>query len=111
EVSVKITCIVEKGTGSGPIRITVGKTGKRYVESSENFYFKQPMPKSIYPSFGPVSGGTKLSISGTNLDIGSNVSIHLDNLPCKVVETRRVSGEIICITSKSKRIYDVSAVR
>ena len=111
EISVKITCIVEKGTGSGPIRITVGKTGKRYVESSENFYFRQPMPKSIYPSFGPVSGGTKLSISGTNLDIGSNVSVHLDNLPCKVVENRRVSGEIICITSKGKRIYDVSAIR
>uniref|UniRef100_A0AC34RI63 Sema domain-containing protein n=1 Tax=Panagrolaimus sp. JU765 TaxID=591449 RepID=A0AC34RI63_9BILA len=111
EISVKITCIVEKGTGSGPIRITVGRTGKRYVESKEHYFFKEAVPKSIYPSFGPVSGGTKLSITGWNLDIGSNVSVYLDNLPCKVLERERSSSEIVCVTSKSKRTYDVSAVR
>uniref|UniRef100_A0A7E4V2I7 Plexin-A4 n=1 Tax=Panagrellus redivivus TaxID=6233 RepID=A0A7E4V2I7_PANRE len=111
QVSVKITCIVESGTGSGPIRITVGKTGKRFVESKEHFVFKEPVPMAIFPAFGPMSGGTKLTISGTNLDLGSNVSVHLDNLSCKVVEGPRASGEIVCITAPSARVYDVSGIR
>ncbi|KAH7725496.1 PLX-2 protein [Aphelenchoides avenae] len=85
QISVRILCVLEKGTAAGPVRVTIGKTGKRSVESSTMFHFRSPTPRSVYPVFGPISGGTQLSIYGDNLHVGSNVSVHLDNLPCQVL--------------------------
>uniref|UniRef100_A0A915D9Z4 IPT/TIG domain-containing protein n=1 Tax=Ditylenchus dipsaci TaxID=166011 RepID=A0A915D9Z4_9BILA len=106
EVSKKISCIIERGSGHGPARITIGRTGKRVVESAntQHFHFQDPLPKSIYPVFGPIAGGTRLAIHGDHLSIGSNISVHLDNLPCQVVrdeEAEENSGQITCITSPS----------
>ncbi|VDL84543.1 unnamed protein product, partial [Nippostrongylus brasiliensis] len=59
EISKKIVCRVEKGTSSGPIRVTVGKTGSRTAESSQLYSFVETSVFSVYPPYAPVSGGTK----------------------------------------------------
>uniref|UniRef100_A0A914CJF6 Sema domain-containing protein n=1 Tax=Acrobeloides nanus TaxID=290746 RepID=A0A914CJF6_9BILA len=110
-ISTRIVCIVEKGSGVGPVRVTIGKSGRRMVESTQHYKFSDPVPKSIYPTFGPISGGTRLSIFGHNLNLGSNVTVFLDNLPCKIVEETDESEQIICTTSPSSRIYTVTAIR
>lgn len=38
----------------------------------------------VNPKIGPQSGGTRIYLSGKNLNIGSNVAIYLDDLPCHV---------------------------
>lgn len=64
------------------------------VESSQHFKFVEIVPKSIYPTFGPMSGGTRLSIFGQNLDAGSNVTVFLDNLPCTDM---LLDGKKVCL--------------
>ncbi|KAK6014942.1 IPT/TIG domain protein [Ostertagia ostertagi] len=59
EISKKIVCRVEKGSSSGPVRVTVGKTGSRTAESSLLYSFVETHAFSAYPPFAPVSGGTK----------------------------------------------------
>lgn len=111
EVSVKIVCVVEEGVGSGPVRITIGRTGKRQVESAEHFHFLEPTIRSIQPNFGPLSGGTKLDVHGENLDVGANVSVYLDNLLCKLEEKSRSRNMLTCVTSASDKAYSVSSVK
>ena len=36
----------------------------------------------VNPKIGPVSGGTRLYLSGSNLNVGSRISIFLDETPC-----------------------------
>lgn len=108
----RIVCIVEAGSGSGPVRVTIGQTARRVVESTEYFRFKEPVMKSIYPNFGPLNGGTRLAIYGENLNVGGNVTIFLDNHPCELDESSaRSTQEIFCRTSESHRSYTVTAIR
>ena len=44
--------------------------------------FQKPELDSFVPEMGPVSGGTKLTIHGKNLDVGSNLRITAAYLPC-----------------------------
>lgn len=107
----RIVCIVEAGTSNGPVRVAIGN-GRRTVESTENFRFQEPIIRSIYPNFGPLSGGTRLVIYGDNLNVGANVSIFLDNHPCELMdESPRLPNEIYCRTTESHRAYTVTALR
>lgn len=38
----------------------------------------------VNPNVGPQSGGTRLYLTGVNLNIGSSIEVFLDDLPCKV---------------------------
>lgn len=74
------------GIGSGSVSLRAGQTGRRFAHSTMVYQFVDPQPLSLYPSFGPLSGGTKLTIYGSNLDAGSNTSILIGIYPCKVLQ-------------------------
>lgn len=38
----------------------------------------------VNPRTGPMSGGTRLYLSGSNLNVGSRVQVYLDDIPCMV---------------------------
>nr|XP_037277403.1 uncharacterized protein LOC119170365 [Rhipicephalus microplus] len=50
----------------------------------KKFQFQQVMVRDIQPCTGPQSRGTRLYISGSNLDIDNNLTPYLDILPCTV---------------------------
>ena len=52
------------------VRVT-RSDGTVATNSSVQFQFITPTVLSIIPSFGPISGGTEVSVNGTNLDIGN----------------------------------------
>ena len=56
----------------------------------------------VWPAMGPVSGGTTLAISGRFLNVGSEVSASLDDLPCIVNRTQSSSQRLVCVTSKAE---------
>lgn len=56
--------------------------------------------RAVTPSVGPVSGGTQLSITGQHLNIGSNTTAFLDELPCYINSTEAISNRITCTTSR-----------
>ncbi|EEC13881.1 plexin B, putative, partial [Ixodes scapularis] len=56
---------------------------------------------SFLPKVGPQSGGTRLYLNGTNLNVGSHVSVHLDDIVCHVERSLASSSQISCRTSRS----------
>jgi hypothetical protein len=48
---------------------------------------KQRPPQAVHladvnPRIGPVSGGTRLLLTGSNLNVGSRLQVYLDDIPC-----------------------------
>jgi len=41
--------------------------------------------RTVFPQFGPRSGGTQLSVHGQNLDIGSRLEVYASSQICAVV--------------------------
>lgn len=100
EVSVSITCRTGASNESIVAPVIVGNEAG-YTESAVQFSYKDIKLQGIYPSIGPVSGGTQLAITGQHLNIGSKISAYLDELVCLVNNTQTSNSRLICVTSKS----------
>ncbi|XP_050784245.1 plexin-A3-like isoform X1 [Gopherus flavomarginatus] len=84
----------------GPVEICVGDCGVDYrAHSPIPFTFVTPRLRGLNPAGGPVSGGTRITLTGTHLDAGSSVNISLQGAPCQLL--RRDPEEIICLTPPS----------
>ncbi|CAI4227140.1 unnamed protein product [Auanema sp. JU1783] len=108
-ISKQIVCRLEKGNSSGPIRISIGRASKRTADSKESFTFVDVKLFSVSPLFAPLSGGTKLTFYGTNLNAGSNVSINIGDISCPIYE-RNASNTIICIVNASPYPQKISVI-
>ncbi|XP_058463896.1 plexin-B [Malaya genurostris] len=101
EISVKIEC----RTGSVPEELTASiKVGNEagYTESSVQFQYKNVQLSGLHPTMGPQSGGTKLSIIGRYLNIGSKILAYLDDYVCNINITQASSGRLTCISSAAR---------
>ena len=73
----RITCIIATSNETRDSNETVAVSLRRsngiiaITSSSLQFQFMTPTVESVSPTYGPVSGGTKVIIKGTNLDIGN----------------------------------------
>lgn len=60
-------------------------TGKNATNTNTNNVNAQLVHLTdIQPRQGPISGGTRLYLSGSNLNIGSRLQVLLDELPCAI---------------------------
>ena len=83
----KISCRTERSEApeDGKIKVTIKDTSRATgsfdirgtAESDEKFSFLEPKITDISPTFGPVSGGTLVTVRGSNLDMGSTRKILL----------------------------------
>ncbi|KAG7239845.1 hypothetical protein INR49_030558 [Caranx melampygus] len=64
--------------------------------SPRPFTFVTPYFTRIQPSQGPISGGTRVTIEGSNLNAGSYVSVSIGPQPCYF--KKRNAREIVCVT-------------
>ncbi|CAI9717985.1 hepatocyte growth factor receptor-like [Octopus vulgaris] len=64
--------------------------------SDEFFYFYKPEIYNFTPKFGPKSGGTKCTITGTKLNIGSSATVIIESRNFTIV--KRTDTEIIAKT-------------
>lgn len=98
EISVKIEC------RTGPVGyelvapIKVGNEAG-FTESSVKFQYKDIQLDGLLPTRGPQSGGTKLSIIGKWLNIGSSLTAFLDNYECAINVSQASSSRLTCVTS------------
>ncbi|XP_061470157.1 plexin-A3 isoform X1 [Rhineura floridana] len=84
----------------GPVELCVGDCSVDYrTQSDTPFTFVTPSFHRINPEQGPASGGTKITLLGTHLDAGSNVSVVIRGAPCRLI--RRSAGEIVCLSPPS----------
>ena len=75
-----------------------------YILNSFISYFQNVSVTGVWPTLGPVSGGTILSISGRFLNVGSYVSAHLDDLECAINKTQSSSHRLVCITPRATHL-------
>ncbi|XP_066561226.1 plexin-A4 [Amia ocellicauda] len=85
----------EKSQYAGSVEVCVGECRPEFMATSYKYYFFV-VPKLLHlkPSRGPVSGGTIVNITGSNLDAGSNVSITFKDQKC--IYQRRGGQWITC---------------
>lgn len=69
-------------------------------ESVSDFQFVDPKIEEFSPKFGPVSGGTQITIFGSHLNAGSTIKAFVDNLPCEILSADETQA--LCRTSPSK---------
>uniref|UniRef100_A0A8C2EGZ7 Plexin A4 n=1 Tax=Cyprinus carpio TaxID=7962 RepID=A0A8C2EGZ7_CYPCA len=63
----------ERSQFAGNVQVCVGECRPEFMaKSSKYYYFVIPRLLSLKPNRGPVSGGTIVNITGSNLDAGSN---------------------------------------
>uniref|UniRef100_A0A8C3I8U5 Plexin B2 n=1 Tax=Chrysemys picta bellii TaxID=8478 RepID=A0A8C3I8U5_CHRPI len=67
---------------------------------------QQPHPTGISPTKGPQAGGTILTITGENLETGSqkDVGVFLGGVPCNIID---FGEQIVCITGQHNKVEEV----
>ncbi|KAG7224369.1 hypothetical protein INR49_004711 [Caranx melampygus] len=84
----------------GPVELCIGVCSAEYrTLSTQTYSFVSPSFSRVRPEKGPVSGGTRLTVTGRHLDAGSTVTVFIDKEECLFV--KRTNREIICITPAS----------
>ncbi|CAL1289712.1 unnamed protein product [Larinioides sclopetarius] len=108
-ISVRIVCRTGVNlSGPMPAVVVVGNRAG-VTRAQEKFHYKAVELTGVYPNVGPQSGGTRLYLKGSNLNIGSHVEIMLDDLPCRVERSLASSSQISCRTTRSPvPSYEVS---
>ncbi|XP_018421566.1 PREDICTED: plexin-A4 [Nanorana parkeri] len=85
---------------AGFVDVCVGDCRPRFMaRSSLLYYFVTLALSKLEPTQGPVSGGTQVTITGTNLSAGSSVKVMFGGQPC--IFDRRTANEIFCNTTAS----------
>lgn len=101
EISVKIECRTGSVTHEMIAPVKVGNDAG-YTESSVQFQYKDIRLEGLNPAMGPQSGGTKLSVIGKYLNIGSSITAYLDDYECAINVTQASSSRLTCITSAAR---------
>ncbi|KAM6436242.1 plexin-A4 isoform 2-T3 [Liasis olivaceus] len=97
---------------AGNVDICVAECKPEFMAKSSQFYYFTMLSLSdLSPKQGPASGGTQVTITGKNLNAGSNVSVMFGEYPC--LFHRRTAEYIICNTTAfgnvlEKNMVDVS---
>ena len=82
-----VRCITGADLAEGEQELVVSllRTSGIVAESGGNFLVVKPTVSSVNPEFGPIAGGSLLTISGTNLDISSSATITAAGQACMSV--------------------------
>jgi len=72
-----------------------------YIQTMQSFTFVNVSVNHFFPSFGPESGGTLITITGSNLDCGTKIAVEVARFPCNV--QNRSFSSVKCKTTSSVR--------
>ncbi|XP_076356920.1 plexin-B-like [Tachypleus tridentatus] len=99
-VSVRVVCRTGESPTVKRVEVVVGNNAGR-TTATEKFSYQNVILTNVYPNKGPQSGGTHLFLSGSNLNIGSNIQVFLDKLPCIIYRTLASNSQISCRTTRA----------
>uniref|UniRef100_A0A6Q2Y117 Hepatocyte growth factor receptor n=1 Tax=Esox lucius TaxID=8010 RepID=A0A6Q2Y117_ESOLU len=78
-----------------PSSVVKVHSGKEMAQQP-GFTFVNPVIREIFPEFGPKSGGTKLTITGSFLDSGNIRQVTVGNTTCEIMSVS--SSMLVCRT-------------
>ena len=71
----KVTCVIDSSTSTTEqnvnVLVTVSREGGPSQMAMAEYRFLNPVIDSVFPLFGPASGGTMVVVTGTNLNTGN----------------------------------------
>ncbi|XP_053378224.1 plexin-A2-like isoform X3 [Mercenaria mercenaria] len=91
---------------TGKVRVVIDNTYDALAKQS--FTYVDPELKTISPRRGPVSGGTRVTINGRNLESGTTAMVMVGRNKCEVKQ--RLANQIICVTTNAS-LNSTAAVR
>ncbi|XP_037071029.1 plexin-B-like [Pollicipes pollicipes] len=106
EVSVRVVCRTGAVASPSVEPVKLGSNAG-FTVSTASFEYKRIDVVDVHPRIGPLSGGTLLTLTGTNLHIGSNVTVTLGGRPCHM--TAR-TADVKCLTSAASKVEKVNQV-
>ena len=77
---MQVLCQTGSGMEKGAQRVEVNLVRNAGIRTGrlDGFMVVLPTVSSVEPAFGPIAGGSRLTINGTGLDIGTSTRITLD---------------------------------
>ncbi|XP_064156633.1 plexin-B3 [Anguilla rostrata] len=107
-ISTRIVCELQPSATEtqGPVTVTVGNA--EIGQSAQIFTYQSPQLSGIVPLRGPVSGGTALTVQGTQLLTGqrSDLTAYVGQHPCYIVEEVN-DTQLVCRTSPGNHTGEV----
>nr|XP_045241603.1 plexin-D1 isoform X3 [Macaca fascicularis] len=92
-VSEEIVCVT--GPAPGPLSDIVTVNASKEGKSRDRFSYVLPLVHSLEPPMGPKAGGTRITIHGNDLHVGSELQVLVnDTDPC--TELMRTDTSITC---------------
>uniref|UniRef100_A0A8C4TAH4 Plexin-B1 n=1 Tax=Erpetoichthys calabaricus TaxID=27687 RepID=A0A8C4TAH4_ERPCA len=108
QISTRIVCELSKSDTelSGPVKVVV--QGRQPGMSTQFFTYQNPELTSVFPTQGPVAGGTFLTIEGEKLHTGqhSDVSAFVGSVPCDLIGNIE-DTKLICCTNPSNETAEL----
>lgn len=115
-----LVCKIRSGATelSKPVNVTVevheGKVEGRYSIDGRaempGFTFVIPNITEIQPNYGPLVGGTLVTITGPHLDAGRTRKVTLNDVQCsikRITKSRGNMSSIICLSQPMSEVRDV----
>ncbi|PIO31421.1 hypothetical protein AB205_0154330, partial [Aquarana catesbeiana] len=99
-VSNRIVCNLSASEGVEYGHVKVSVNGREPGVSTQLFFYQDPQLYSLTPVKGPMAGGTKITIFGTKLSTGDQITVTVGGLPCEL-SGNVTDDQICCITSSS----------
>ncbi|XP_053576848.1 plexin-B1 [Bombina bombina] len=99
EISSSIVCITGESTLERSGHVSVEVAGGGHGSFTQVFIYQNPVLTSIFPSRGPKSGGTRLTITGSKLLTGrpSDMGVLIGDIPCYIFSEMK-ENQIECLT-------------
>lgn len=118
--STHLVCKIRSGATelSKPVNVTVevheGKVDGRFSIDGRaempGFTFVIPNITEIQPNYGPLVGGTLITITGPHLDAGRTRKVTLNDVHCpikRIIKSRGNMSSIICLSQPMSEVRDV----
>ncbi|XP_060925031.1 macrophage-stimulating protein receptor-like isoform X1 [Limanda limanda] len=113
-----LVCKIQENTPNQNLNITLevheGEVKGRYsidgTAQMPGFSFVEPSITEIQPDYGPVFGGTLVTLTGRYLNSGTEREIFLDNNKCHIQSAPEADGplcSIVCQTAAAAGVRDV----
>lgn len=93
---------------SGPVAVTL-KSGQT-VKSTQQFYYRSPHLLNIEPHNGPMSGGSRITIFGQDLNTGGHLKAIFGIAPCIVDRDTLTAESVVCETTRVWRAEPMSPI-
>ncbi|KAJ6216027.1 hypothetical protein RDWZM_010527 [Blomia tropicalis] len=98
-ISIRVICRTgASAIGQQSALVVIGNRAG-VTRAQAKFQYKTIELDEVIPKIGPQSGGSRIYLIGKNLNIGSNMAVYLDDLPCTVERALASSSQLSCRTS------------